>query len=288
MLCVYSIDKSKFGALILLNDRDYSEFCSALERKTGIVLGADKQYLVATRLKNIVDQERYSDVHAVVRAFVSGTDSKINHLVTEVMTTNETSWFRDRSPYAMFREFVLPSLREAKIRAPRIWSAACSYGQEPYSLAMVFEDFLRDNPGSFSGLSILATDLSTEVLEFARAGSYDRVSMRRGIDDGVRDRFFVEKGDRWEISESIKRYVNFRQFNLLGSYGSLGRFDVVFCRNVLIYFSAQTKSEILDKIASVSNPNGFLFLGSSESASSYSQSFEISARTPSVVYQKKG
>ncbi|HET8728649.1 MAG TPA: protein-glutamate O-methyltransferase, partial [Alphaproteobacteria bacterium] len=184
--------------------------------------------------------------------------------VTEAMTTNESSFFRDSKPFDLFRQVVLPSLLKARAgsRRIRIWSAACSTGQEPYSLAMI----LHEEQAKLAGwtVEIVGTDLSTEVLDRARAGLYTQFEVQRGLPITHLVKYFTQAGDKWELKPEIRRMVSYREFNLLGDLAGLGSFDIVFCRNVLIYFDQPTKSRVLDGISRMMPPDGVLYLGGAE------------------------
>jgi chemotaxis protein methyltransferase CheR len=170
----------------------------------------------------------------------------------------------------------------------RIWSAACSSGQEPYSISMTIEEYLRANPGALvNNVQIVATDLSPSMLDLARAGSYDAAAMARGINDERRRMFFSERHGRWELREDLRRRVTFRELNLQQGYESLGRFQVIFCRNVLIYFSADLKRNILARLAAALHPGGYLFLGAAEAITGYSDAFEMVRLPQGIVYRLK-
>jgi len=184
--------------------------------------------------------------------------------IVEAMTTNESFFFRDIKPFDQFKTFVLPQLLRvrAATRSLRIWSAACSSGQEPYSLAMILTEMRAQLAGW--RIEIVATDLSTEILDKAQAGLYTQFEVQRGLPIQLLVKYFKQSGDRWQIDEAIRKMVQFRTFNLLDDMGPLGRFDVVFCRNVLIYFDQPTKSAVLGRVARQLAPDGYLYLGGAE------------------------
>jgi chemotaxis protein methyltransferase CheR len=247
---------------------DYQAFRVFLDQACGIVLGDNKQYLVANRMRRIMDDLQIKSLTALVaRVNQQGTPG-LKEKVIDAMTTNETFWFRDSSPFDALRDVLLPRLvLQEKRQSLRIWSAACSSGQEPYSISMVIEEFKSRNPGVFMrDPEIVATDISTAVLASARLAEYDSLSVSRGLSEARRRQFFDEMPmSRYRLKRTITQRVSFRQLNLKDPYSSLGRFDVVFCRNVLIYFAADLKIDILQRMRNVMNPGGSLILGASES-----------------------
>ena len=268
-----------------LDADEYRDFCRFLEDACGIVLGDNKQYLVASRLSRLMDESGIASLGELVRRLRSGA-GPLRERTIEAMTTNETSWFRDNHPFRALREKILPELARAQRNPVRIWSAACSTGQEPYSISMTVHDLQQSRPGLLPGpVQIVATDISTEVLKVARQGRYDGLSMARGLGGDRRERFFRPVGDEWEVRPEIRARVQFRPLNLLQSYALLGRFDVIFCRNVLIYFSTDSKRDILERMARTLNPGGYLLLGGSESITGLSDAFALERYAGGVVYR---
>lgn len=262
----------------MIDAQDYAEFARFLSECCGLVLGENRQYLVSSRLSRLLDEFGFQKVEDLLRALRRSADPKLKSRVIDAMTTNETSWFRDVYPFELLRQVVLPEL-EAKKRPVKIWSAACSSGQEPYSIAMIVAEWEAAFPPKTTPVSIVATDLSETVLAEARNGLYDGLSIARGLSAERRQKFFetVEQGHK--IKPDIQRRVRFQKLNLMESYTLLGKFDIVFCRNVLIYFSAETKRRIFDGIARQMEPGGYLFVGASEAVGSYTDAFEV-VRTP--------
>jgi chemotaxis protein methyltransferase CheR len=238
----------------------------ALEARTGIALGADQQYLAESRLSPIMRAHGFVTMAPLVEAFEQDDDPGLVQWVVDAMTTNETLFFRDRTPFETFREHVLPSLMElrAATRRLRVWSAACSTGQEAYSVAMTLEEEARALRGW--SLDILASDLSIRAVEAARAGSYSQFEVQRGLPTGHLLRYFHRKEESWRINEHLRARVAFRDFNLLWDFAPLGKFDAIFCRNVLMYFEPETRRSVLTRLEKALNPGGFLFLGASEGA----------------------
>lgn len=278
--------------LARISTDEYEDFRHFLEDACGILLGANKHYLVQSRLGKVVSAAGMASLGELVgqlrKERVGGA---LREQVVEAMTTNETFWFRDNHPFRIFSEHILPECIKRKQRSLRAWSAACSTGQEPYSVSMTVQEFLTRNPGSAVDVQIVATDISPSVLDEAKAGYYDAMAVARGLPADTRARYFKKDTnhweERWHVREDIRRRVRFTHGNLLASYAALGRFDVIFCRNVLIYFSSESKVDIIRRMADILNPGGYLFLGASEAITQYSDAFDMVRCSPGVVYQKK-
>ena len=278
--------------LARINPTEYEDFRRFLEEACGILLGENKHYLVQSRLGRMVNDVGVASLGELVgqlRRERSG--GLLREKVIEAMTTNETFWFRDSHPFQILSEQVLRDLVQRKQRSARVWSAACSTGQEPYSISIAVQEFLNRNPGAMTDVQIVATDISPAVIDEARSGSYDALSVARGLPPEIKDRYFQKDQhhweERWQVKAEVRKRVRFTQTNLLASYAALGRFDVIFCRNVLIYFSSASKVDILGRMADALNPGGYLFLGASESISQYSDAFEMLRCNPGVVYRKR-
>ncbi len=256
-----------------MNDQDFAFLVQMLKKRSGHVLAKDKGYLLDSRLGPIARKEGFDSVDALVSAMRTRPNERLCAAVTEAMTTNETFFFRDRTPFDLFKNEVIPHL--AANRRPgsttKIWCAAASTGQEPYSLAMI----LREEAARLKGIqaSILATDISAKVLQKAQAGLYSQFEVQRGLPVQLMVKYFDKDGDLWRIDPSLKQHISFRKFNLLDSFVSLGKFDVVFCRNVLIYFDQATKADVLARLDKVIAPDGFLFLGAAETVMGLSEAF---------------
>jgi len=219
--------------------KDYNAFRKFLQDACGILLGDNKQYLVTSRLNKIMAQHGMTTLGELIKAITSNPRSGLKEAVVDAMTTNETLWFRDIHPFNILQNQLLPELSKTLgAQQLKIWSAACSTGQEPYSISMVLDEFKQKNPGAFrSGERIVATDISSTVLNSARNGEYEMLALGRGLSQDRLTKFFLQTGDgRWAVKAPIKQRVDFRPMNLLHSYSMLGKFDIVFCRNVLIYF----------------------------------------------------
>lgn len=271
-----------------VSPESYLKFREFLEKQCGIVLGDSKQYLVRSRLASLLYKHKYESADELISVVVRGFDRNLLQDVIDAMTTNETLWFRDNYPFDLLVKELLPSLASQN-RKIRIWSAACSSGQEPYSIAMSVLEFQRQRPSTLrSGVEIVATDLSSEMLKKCELGIYDELSLARGLSAGRREMFF-QKNDAgaMQVKPEVRKMVSFRSLNLLSSYAALGRFDIVFCRNVLIYFSPEVKQRILQQIAGQLQSDGVLFLGASESISAASNSYSMVKCSPGLYYQKK-
>lgn len=272
-----------------ISQTDYERFRQFLEQACGIVLGEGKQYLIVSRLTKLLRDEEIPSVAELLNAIQRGHPRHLRDAVIDAMTTNETSWFRDGGPFELFEKLCLPELESRLHQSCKIWSAACSSGQEPYTISMILHDYLRKKPDSrLKNTQIMATDISNSMLALARRGIYEEYALIRGISPTRRQQFFtaLDEDGRWQLNNEIKDRVQFREQNLLQSYTSLGRFDVIFCRNVLIYFSIERKIDILTRLAQTMNPQGYLFLGASETISGYSDAFEMQRTPYGVVYRR--
>ena len=277
---------SEASQSLVVTATEYSQFRRQLELSSGILLGDGKEYLVVSRLRRLMAQRNLPNITELL--YCMDRDRQLESQVIDAMTTNETLWFRDSHPYQIFRERILPELAD-KGGQLRIWSAACSTGQEPYSLKMEEAEFQRKYPGRLrSPLKILATDISTSALQNARAGAYPWLAIRRGMSDDYLSRYFIKEGeDSWRIKNELKSGIEFREFNLQSNYSHLGKFDVIFCRNVLIYFSNERKREILIKMHALLPPGGYLLLGASEAMTQLGDYYEMVACHPGIIYRAK-
>lgn len=269
---------------------EFQRFRDFLQKACGIDLSRGKQYLVATRMRPILRENGLDNLTGLLERMEQGSDRRLRQQVIDAMTTNETFWFRDIYPFDFMAESLLSSLQTREGNRPvRIWSAACSSGQEPYSISILVEEAIRSGWGRFNRpVEIMATDVSNKVLAQARTGQYDRLSLARGLSEDRLLKFFQPVGgDRWQVNLPVRSRVDFKPLNLQDTYFFLGKFDIVFCRNVLIYFSAPLKREILRKIHGVMAPGGHLFLGSSESLGDASELFDVVHCNPGVAYIAK-
>jgi chemotaxis protein methyltransferase CheR len=258
-----------------MNVTDFELIAQLLKERSGLALNKEKAYLLESRLNPVARKWNFSGFDELAQAIRTNKDEALLVDVTEAMTTNESFFFRDQRPFEQFNDIVLPHLLEARAakRSFRIWSAACSSGQEPYTLAML----LKEHADKLAGwrVEIVATDLSNEILDKAKEGLYSQFEVQRGLPITLLVKHFVQVGDRWQIDDSLTKMIKFQQFNLLGDLSSLGRFDVVFCRNVLIYFDMPTKTQVLEGIADLLPPDGFLYLGGAETVLGTTDRFQI-------------
>ena len=268
---------------------EYESFREFLEDASGIVLGDNKHYLITSRITRLMTELSIESFAELLEKLQE--DHRLRRRIMDAMTTNETSWFRDTYPYDFLMEKFFPECKDVDKKDPvRIWSAACSTGQEPYSISIMANEFLMKNPGFIpaDAIQVWGTDISTNALQRAREGIYDDVALSRGMSQDMRKRYFKQDGNQWRVSDDVKKRVNFQELNLKTGFASLGKFDVIFCRNVLIYFAQDLKIEIMSRMAQNLKPNGYLILGGSETISGYSEDFEmVRWKNIGVVYQLK-
>jgi chemotaxis protein methyltransferase CheR len=253
------------------NDYDYLRKC--LKARSGLVLAADKQYLVESRLLPVARKAGFANLAELVTALKSADESLMTSVV-EAMTTNESFFFRDKVPFDHFRATIMPALLAARksSRMIRIWCAAASTGQEPYSLAMCLKEMEREVAGW--RIDIIATDLSNEVLEKARAGLYSQFEVQRGLPIQLLIKHFKRVGELWQVAPEIRAMVKYRQLNLLNDFTELGHFDLIFCRNVLIYFDQPTKIDMLNRFGRIIASDGYLVLGAAETVVGLTDAFK--------------
>ncbi|WP_061778609.1 protein-glutamate O-methyltransferase [Vibrio vulnificus] len=272
---------------ITISDQEYRDFSRFLESQCGIVLGDSKQYLVRSRLSPLVTKFKLASLSDLLRDVVTGRNRELRVAAVDAMTTNETLWFRDTYPFTVLAEKLLPEVAASR-RPIKIWSAASSSGQEPYSMAMTVLETQQRKPGMLTSVAITATDISASMLDMCRAGVYDNLALGRDLSPERRRTFFEDAGDgRMKVKDNVKRLVNFRPQNLMDSYALLGKFDIIFCRNVLIYFSPDMKSKVLNQMANSLNPGGYLLLGASESLTGLTDRFEMVRCNPGIIYKLK-
>lgn len=253
---------------------DFEYLRKLLKARSGLFLTADKQYLLESRLLPIARRIGVADLAGLTQKLRAPNAEALTATVVEAMTTNETFFFRDKIPFDHFRDTMLPALLAARAaqRRIRIWCAACSTGQEPYSLAMALSEMASKLAGW--KIEILATDLSGEVLEKAKAGTYSQFEVQRGLPIQLLLKYFTQAGDQWQIAPAIRAMVQYRPINLLRDFSNLGAFDVVFCRNVLIYFDQETKVTVLDRMARLVEPDGYLVMGAAETVVGLTDKFK--------------
>jgi chemotaxis protein methyltransferase CheR len=253
---------------------DYDYLQKMLKDRSGLMLSADKKYLLESRLLPLARKSGVTGIGELVAKMRAGSEALILDVV-EAMTTNETFFFRDKTPFDHFRETVIPELLRARAarKTLRIWCAAASTGQEPYSLAMI----LKEMAAALNGwrVEIVATDLSPEVLEKSRSGLYTQFEVQRGLPIQMLVKHFTQVGAMWQLNADTRALVQFRQFNLLQDFSSLGKFDIIFCRNVLIYFDQATKTDVFNRLVKVNEVDGYLFLGAAETVVGLTDRYRI-------------
>jgi chemotaxis protein methyltransferase CheR len=251
---------------------DYDYVRKLLQQRSGLVLSAEKQYLVESRLLPLARKTTKGSLSELVQKLKSSGAEPLIAEVVDAMTTNETFFFRDKIPFDHFRDTIVPALIDARAAQKhiRIWCAACSTGQEPYSLAIALREMhgIRD-----WRIEIVATDIARHVIERARAGLYSHFEVQRGLPISLLLKYFTQVGENWQIDPAIRAMVKFRQLNLLRDFSAFGTFDIVFCRNVLIYFDQRNKIDVLRRIAPSMAQDGFLVLGAAETVIGLTDAF---------------
>lgn len=272
-----------------ISQEDYRAFREFLQDASGILLGDNKQYLVKSRLRRIMAENRFNSLGELVQRLRKQPRSELRETVIDAMTTNETLWFRDTHPFRILEEQLLGEVAAENTSQPlRIWSAACSTGQEPYSIAMVIDEYRRRNPGRLRRpVEIIATDVSKPVVDAAKDGIYELLALGRGLSADRQKHYFTQlPSGSWQVRKEIRDMVTFREHNLLERFSS-GRFDIVFCRNVLIYFSSDLKHDILVRTHGILKRGGYLILGASESLNGLNQYYEMVQCRPGIIYRAK-
>ncbi len=249
-----------------LSSNDYQLIQSFLSQSCGIILGENKEYLVKNRLSSLLTSMEFNCFSELVSALNQHhlKHAKVKSAVIDAMTTNETFWFRDDSQFVELKQTLLPELFQNKAGTIKIWSAACSSGQEPYTISICVEDVCQQSKKQ-KNVEIIGTDISETILNHAKTAVYNDMSLSRGLDDKSRKNYFRKVHGGYQLNTEITHRVRFQQFNLLKPYSVLGKFNIIFCRNVLIYFSEQVKKDIINRMADALEPGGCLFLSSTES-----------------------
>ncbi len=255
--------------------QEFNALCEMLKKSSGLVLTQDKQYLLESRLAPVAKKFKYDSVAALLSGWNSSRERSLENEILEAMTINESFFFRDKTPFDNFENIMLPHLLESKKRQKhiRIWSGAASTGQEAYSLSMI----LKEHAAELEGwrVEIVGTDLCSEALEKAKSGLYSQFEVQRGMPVKYLVKNFKQVGSMWQIDAKIRSSVQFRHFNLMNSFTMLGRFDIIFLRNVLIYFDKETKADILQRIEKQTNSECFLVLGASETLVGLNDHFKL-------------
>lgn len=253
---------------------DFELLRQIVKSRSGLTLSPDKAYLLENRLMAVARKWGMNDIEGLAAAVRGQPNEELLREITEAMTTNETLFFRDQSPFDQLESVVLPQLLNARKeqRHIRIWSAACSSGQEPYSIAMI----LKQMAGALGDwrVDIVATDISRAMLDKARAGLYTQFEVQRGLPIAMLMKNFKQAGDKWELDPGIRAMVEFDEFNLLDDPKKLGMFDIVFCRNVLIYLDQPTKTRVLERICGQMREDGILYMGGAETVMGVTEKFQ--------------
>jgi len=284
------ITTERISIMTPLSDTEFKQLRDYIEKSCGIALGDEKAYLVENRLVGLLTDTGCATFGDLYRKAVSEPQLGLRDKIVDAMTTNETSWFRDLYPFQIFEQSLLKNFNQEIVSGARkkirIWCAASSTGQEPYSLAITLQEFSRKvSTQPLQCTEIIATDISPSVLFLATTGRYDQISMSRGMPQELRDRYFTNSGNIWILTDKIRKMVTFKKLNLQEDFAHLGRFDIIFCRNVLIYFSESFKRRLLERFAGLLNPGGIFFLGASESMSNYSDRFTMVQETKHIYYK---
>jgi chemotaxis protein methyltransferase CheR len=258
----------------MIRAEDFELLCGIVKSRSGLTLSPDKAYLLENRLMAVARKWGMSDIDGLARAVRGGPNEELLREITEAMTTNETLFFRDQTPFEQLEKVVLPQLMENRkeSRHIRIWSAACSSGQEPYSIAMILKGM--GNILDDWRVDIHATDISRAMLDKARAGLYTQFEVQRGLPIAMLMKYFQQAGDKWEIDPVIRGMVDYEEFNLLNDPTGMGRFDIVFCRNVLIYLDPPTKTRVLDNVWKLMPVDGVLYMGGAETVMGVTEKFQ--------------
>ena len=277
-----------------MNEHEFKLFRDYIAKRSGIIIPPEKAYLLETRLTKLMLDAGVESFGEFYDYIISGKDLHVSEKIINAITINETLWFRDTSPWKVLEESILPELVDdlasaRKIRA-RIWCAAVSTGQEVYSTVMHIDDYLSKNGAkdvTLNNFEFIATDISGAALNVAKHGRYDKISIKRGLSDYYREKYFSNNGSVWEIDQKIRNAVKFERFNLQDSYSKFGLFDVIFCRYVLIYFSDELKKEITVKLRDSLKDSGILFIGNYVLHDLLKEDFEINHYGNLTYYKKK-
>ena len=267
---------------------DFAWVCQLVRRRSAIVLEPGKEYLVESRLLPVARSAGETGLVGLVQRLKREPDGRLSDAVVEAMTTNETSFYRDRHPFDALSQHVLPALVEARAaeRAINVWCGASSAGQEPYTIAMVLREGLAAHPGVRT--SLLATDLSQEMLDRTAAGKYSQLEVNRGLPVSMLVRWFDKVGTEWQVKPELRRMITTRPLNLAQPFPPIGSFDVVFLRNVLIYFDTPTKRQVLDRVRQVLRHDGYLFLGAAETTLTIDDAWERVVLDRATAYRPRG
>ena len=278
-----------------INEHEFNLFREYIAEKSGIIIPKEKAYLIETRLSKLMLDTGTDSFAEFYQCIKENTDPLLPQKIVDAMTTNETMWFRDEAPWKILETMILPGLvdmlangKKAKVR---IWSAAVSTGQEAYSAVMCVDDYLEKSGVkgvSLSDFDFFATDISSRVLDIARNGRYDKISIMRGLSDYYRAKYFDCDGNVWTLKPKIKNAVKFKHFDLQRSFSGFGTFDIIFCRYVFIYFSDELKKEIIAKLRDTLADDGVLFTGNYTLYDFFTDGYNAKYYGNTTYYTKKG
>jgi chemotaxis protein methyltransferase CheR len=273
-----------------MTDQDFEFVRRLLLERSAIVLEPDKRYLAESRLAPLVRQLHLNSIGELIQRLRAQPYDGLTIQVVEAMVTTETSFFRDHHPFEALRKVVLPELirKRQEERRLQVWCAASSTGQEPYSVALLLRESFPELERAEWNVSLLATDLSGEVLARAREGRYSQIEVNRGLPAALLVKYFQQQGNTWQLSEKVRRTVEFREINLAQAWPALPPMDLVLLRNVMIYFDVPTKKAILGKLSRVLKPDGYLLLGGAETTFSLDDSYRRVEQLKSGFYQLQG
>lgn len=277
--------------MVRLSPEEFTVWVRYISSLCGVKLDTGKAYLIETRLADLLAHHRCASFSELYYKAKSSRESQLPQEIIDRITTNETSFFRDIAPFDMLRNKILPDLIDRRRAVPgrpfpvKIWSAACSTGQELYTIAIILRELL--GPQALGSIRLMGTDISNQAIKSASRAVYNSVEISRGLPPSHQQRYFQETPEGWKLRDEIRAMASFRQFNLLDNLSQLGQFDIVFCRNVAIYFDERVKQDLFNRIAHLLPPDGYLVIGSTESISGLCPVFVPHRHLRSVYYQKQ-
>ena len=276
-------------SLMTKSKENFGSLVQYIEQEFGIKFSHAKTYLLENRLASLILRNQCQSFNALVDKLKTTKDPELRRAFIDAITTRETYWFREDRPWQVMEQQILPRLinklnhiNKSKIR---IWSAGCSTGQEPYSLAITILKNLDRTTHSPIQFEIIATDLSTEAITFAQRGSYQGLEITRGMQQSILKKYFIPSDSGYIVNDAVHRMVRFEAFNLKNSFFLLGKFDLILCRNVMIYFSEEFKQILLKKFETALNPDGYFMMGGSESILNNKSGLEIQACKEAIYYK---
>lgn len=273
--------------MIGITQEEFESLRNYIEQSCGIRVGDEKSYLIESRLTQLALNEHCSSFQQFYNKATLDLTGRLKDKIIDAITTNETFWFRDERIWDTLKKHIIPQLIKAYQKKPspiRIWSAGCSTGQEPYSLAILLKELSEGKMLNLDDFEIIATDISPHALYIAIAGKYNQMEMSRGLSSDLAKKYFTQKGNIWSINDNLRTMVQFQKLNLQEDLKKLGTFDLIFCRNVTIYFSETFKKDFFGRLTQSLNPEGILVLGTSESLFDYTSSYTMNEQDGSIFY----